>query len=146
MMSDRDYFYEVITAYGVIGYFSSLEQKVKIFDSKYMGLDHVTRQYLNDKDSPGDIIYTIYYRDMINCPAYSTNNIKYAEATYTKFEKIALVDDVMESSNRINKYKIDSMVDVVVNIVDEFYKFAQVDKQREKINTDFHTAASCANV
>jgi hypothetical protein len=105
----------------------------------------VTRQYLYDKDAGGDEIYTIYYRDMINCPAYSTNNKKYAENVYRKFEKIALVDDITESANYINSYKLNTLVDVVTNIVDEFYKFTQVNEITDS-EISFHTAASCADL
>lgn len=144
-MSSFDYFYEVITSYGVIGYFSSLENKTKIFDAKYGGLDHVTRQYMYDKEVGGDLVYTIYYRDMINCPAYSTNNKKAAEAVYKKFEKIALVDDISESSNYINFYKLNEMVDIVVNIVDEFYKYTQTDDETNQADITFYCAATSAN-
>jgi hypothetical protein len=113
MSTDITYFLEVQTAYGVAGYFSSQEKKMELFNSAYSGIMHINRRYEYDQEAGGDKIYTIYYKDNTNYPAFATNNKEVADSVQKKFYEMGLSDDEMVSTMRLNVVN-----DMIIDIMD----------------------------
>lgn len=117
-------FLEVHTTYGVVGYFSSVEKKAEIFDKHYFTVPHVTRQYPYDAEIGGNKIYTIYYKDAPDCPAFASNNKERALMVQKKYNEMMLSDEEIICSSVLDEMNV-TMADIMDRVVDVQHGLSQ---------------------